>query len=123
MTIVSENKSPLILAVKWGNMEVEGLGKGKDFKLWPGGGRNWDWNEHGTGHFRGIQIDDCEELLEHGCKTIILSRGMMLRLKVGKKTISYLKEKNIEVMVGETKKDNTLVRQGKAVGGLFHTTC
>jgi len=30
-------------------MEVEGIGAGKDFKLYPGGGREWDWNETGPG--------------------------------------------------------------------------
>lgn len=28
-----------------GHMEVEGIGEGKDFKLYPGGGREWDWSE------------------------------------------------------------------------------
>ena len=32
-------RSPRILAVSWGRMEVEGIGAGKDFKLYPGGGR------------------------------------------------------------------------------------
>ena len=31
-------------------MTVAGLGDGKDFKLWPGGGRAWDWRETGTHH-------------------------------------------------------------------------
>ncbi len=123
----TENTSPLILSVKWGRMEVEGLGLGKDFKLWPGGGRGWDWNEHGTGHSSGIQIGDCQELLDNGSRIIVLSRGMMLRLKINQQTISYLKERNIEVLVEGTKQAvksyNALVQEGKAVGGLFHTTC
>ena len=32
-------RSPRILAVSWGRIEVEGIGAGKDFKLYPGGGR------------------------------------------------------------------------------------
>ena len=35
-------------------MEVEGLGAGKDFKLYPGGGREWDWSETGMRHAPGI---------------------------------------------------------------------
>ena len=35
--------SPRISGVSWGRMEVEGFGQGKDFKLYPGGGREWDW--------------------------------------------------------------------------------
>ena len=32
-------RSPRILAVSCGRMEVEGIGAGKDFKPYPGGGR------------------------------------------------------------------------------------
>jgi hypothetical protein len=47
-------QSPRILSFGWGRIEVETLGRGKDFKLWPGGGRGWDWSEHGTSHTGGI---------------------------------------------------------------------
>jgi hypothetical protein len=40
-------ESPKIVAISWGRMEVEGLPPGKDFKLCPGGGREWDWSETG----------------------------------------------------------------------------
>jgi len=43
-------RSPRIVEISWGHLEVEGLGAGKDFKLYPGGGRPWDWNETGTWH-------------------------------------------------------------------------
>ena len=56
--------SPRISSISWGRMEVEGVGSAKDFKLWPGGGRPWDWNETGTRHEPGIQPADVEELLE-----------------------------------------------------------
>jgi hypothetical protein len=32
-------RPPRIPAIAWGRMEVEGLPVGKDFKLYPGGGR------------------------------------------------------------------------------------
>ena len=63
-------------------MEVEGLGEGKDFSLYPGGGREWDWSETGTQHVPGIQPADVEELLEQGATVIVLSRGMQLRLRM-----------------------------------------
>jgi len=47
-------------------MVVEGLGSGKDFKLYPGGGREWDWRETNTEHVPGIQHADVQELLENG---------------------------------------------------------
>ena len=33
--------SPRINHVSWGRMEVEGLGAGRDFKLYRGGVRGW----------------------------------------------------------------------------------
>ena len=72
--------SPRITHISWGRMEIDGLGPGRDFKLWPGGGRPWDWNETGTHHSPGIQRADVEELLDHGCRVVVLSRGMQGRL-------------------------------------------
>lgn len=123
----ADQKSPRIISIKWGHMEVESLGSGKDFKLWPGGGRNWDWGETGTKHMSGIQMQDCQELIEKGCSTIVLSRGMFLRLKVTKELVFILEQKGLTVVVCETKKAvkqyNKLADQGEKVGGLFHTTC
>jgi len=42
-TVMKQQKpSPRIVRISWGRMEIEGLGAGKDFKLYPGGGRAWD---------------------------------------------------------------------------------
>src|SRR5262249_14300406 len=68
--------SPRIIDISWGHMEVAGLGSGKDFKLYPGGGREWDWSETGTRHVPGIQVADVEELLAHGARVVVLSLGM-----------------------------------------------
>jgi hypothetical protein len=57
-----EERSPRVLAVAWGRMEVDGIGASKDFKLYPGSGREWDWNEARTRHSPGIQPADVEEL-------------------------------------------------------------
>jgi hypothetical protein len=40
--------SPRVVDDGWGFVEVEGLGRFRDVKLWPGGGRAWDWRETGT---------------------------------------------------------------------------
>lgn len=58
-----------------GPLEVEGVGTGKDLKLWPGGGREWDWRETNTEHVPGIQPADVQELLDKGSKIVVLSRG------------------------------------------------
>lgn len=118
--------SPRITHLSWGRMEVEGLGSGKDFKLYPGGGRAWDWRETGTRHVPGVQPADVEELLQHEVRVIVLSRGMRRALQVCPETLDLLREQNVEVHVEETRAAvelyNRLART-EAVGGLFHSTC
>ena len=108
-------------------MDIDGVGSGKDWKLWPGGGRKWDWNETGTHHDPGIQPTDVDELLEHGSETIILSRGQELQLQTTPAALDLLRDRGVTVHVEETraavKRYNDLVEQGVLVGGLFHSTC
>ena len=122
-----ENRSPRITHLSWGRMEIDGLGIGKDFKLWPGGGREWDWQETGTHHVPGIQPADVTELLDNGSQTIVLTRGMLLMLRTCQETLDLLEEKRITVHIAETKAAadiyNGLASRGEAVGGLFHSTC
>ncbi|TDC58161.1 hypothetical protein E1281_02125 [Actinomadura sp. KC345] len=118
--------SPRITHISWGRMEVEGLAPGKDFKLFPGGGRPWDWSEHGTRHSPGIQPADVRELLDHGSTVIVLSRGMELRLQTMPETLELLADHEVAVHVEETTAAvalyNTLA-ETTPVGGLFHSTC
>jgi len=122
-----EIRSPHIDHISWGHMEVAGLGVGKDFKLWPGGGREWNWRETDTHHVPGIQPSDVQELLDNGSQTVILSRGMLLMLRTCQETIDQLEEMKISLHIAETKAAaeiyNDLASGGKAVGGLFHSTC
>jgi hypothetical protein len=119
--------SPLINKVEWGVIDVNGLGVFQDVKLYPGGGREWNWRETNTHHDPGIQIADIDELLSHGADNIILSRGMLGRLKIAQNTMEYLKSKSINIYIAETNEAvaryNQLARDSKAVGGLFHSTC
>ncbi len=107
-------------------MEVEGLGTGKDFKLYPGGGRKWDWAETGTRHSPGIQPADVAELLTHGATTIVLAQGMDLRLQVDPRTLDFLTQRSVAVHVAGTREAveiyNRLADEA-LVGGLFHSTC
>jgi len=120
-------KSPRIRELSWGHMAVEGVGTGKDYKLWPGGGREWAWAETGTHHVPGIQPADAEELIANGSQTVVLSRGMLLRLRTCPETREYLEARGVAVYVAETqaaaKLYNDLAASGEAVGGLFHSTC
>lgn len=119
-------RSPRILGLSWGRMDIEGLGVMKDAKLFPGGGRAWDWNETGTQHVPGIQPADVEELLAHGATTIVLAQGMQRQLHVDPRTSALLDERSIAVHVAETQEAveiyNDLV-DSVPVGGLFHSTC
>jgi hypothetical protein len=98
-TVKQEGRSPRIKHVSWGQLDVEGQAEPyKDAKLFPGGSRDWNWRETGTGHDPGIQIADVQELLEHEISTHVLPTKEAVAL--------YNK-------LAET----------EPVGGLFHTTC
>ena len=119
-------RSPRITHVSWGRMEVDGIGTGKDFKLYPGGGRPWDWNETGTRHVPGIQPSDVAELLERESTVIVLSRGMYLVLHTCPETLDLLRGRGIAVHVEETRSAVALynrLAESQHVGGLFHSTC
>ena len=108
-------------------MEVDGVGSGRDYKLYPGGGREWDWKETDTHHVPGIQPADVVELLDHGSTVIVLSRGMQLALATAPETCELLQERGVPYHIEETKAAvelyNRLVAAGEHVGGLFHSTC
>ena len=121
------NQSPRITHISWGQMSIDGIGPGKDFKLYPGGGRAWDWNETNTHHIPGIQPADVEELLAQGSEVVVLSRGMELALHTAPETIELLKQRGVPFHVEETNIAvalyNQLAEAGNRVGGLFHSTC
>ena len=65
--------------------------------------------------------------MDNGCEAIVLSRGMLLRLQTCDETLALLEARGVTVHIAETKKAaqiyNDWVARGKAVGGLFHSTC
>ena len=119
-------ESPRIADSSWGRIELEDGRTFKDAKLWPGGGREWDWHETGTGPRPGIQPEDVDELLEHGAEVIILSRGRVRALSVPDATVDRVESAGAEALVLPTgraiEKYNEL-REDRPVGGLFHSTC
>ena len=123
-----ENKyiSPKINSISWGKIETEDHKHYKDAKLFPGGSREWDWNETGTRHVPGIQPADVEELLEKGAKTVILSKGYHERLQICDETIEFLDKKGVSHFILQTeqavKKYNDLA-DDHAIGALIHSTC
>jgi hypothetical protein len=127
LTVKNQPGSPRINSVSWGRLEIEGKNEPcKDAKLFPGGSREWNWRETGTSHEPGIQPVDIQELVDHGAKVVVLSRGMKECLHVPRETLDFLKERHIAVHVLPTQHAVALynkLAQTEAVGGLFHTTC
>lgn len=120
-------ESPMIIKCEWGDMDVIGVGTGKDFKLWPGGGREWDWKETGTQHVPGIQAADIQELIDNGAEILVLSRGKHNKLRISKSVLAWINQTNIPTIIADTDKSvefyNNLASKWHKVGGLFHSTC
>jgi len=119
-------RSPRIMDVAWGKIEVEGVGIFRDAKLFPGGAREWDWRETGTEHVPGIQPADVRELLDRGATTIVLSEGMLKRLRICPETLKLLEQQGVAVHVLPTQDAVDLyndLSKTERVAGLFHTTC
>ena len=118
--------SPRIAHFAWGRIETGDGRVFRDAKLWPGGGREWDWGETGTHHVPGIQPADVVELLAHGAETVVLSKGVYKRLQTRPETLDLLSRKGVAVEVLQTEQAveryNALAAEGP-VGGLFHSTC
>jgi len=67
-------------------MQIEGLGAWKDFKLYPGGGSEWDRAQNRDQAFTWLQPADDAELLAHGATTIVPSQGMDKQLQADSTT-------------------------------------
>ncbi len=129
---VASRRAPRIIGLGWGHLEVEDPGSPtkrllfKDAKLYPGGARAWDWNETGTRHRPGIQPADVTELLEHGARVLVLSKGMLGQLQVAPETLALLEQRGVGVHVlrsQEAVEHYNALRNEVPVGGLFHSTC
>lgn len=123
---MTTQRSPKVTHISWGRIELDQLPPGKDYKLYPGGGRPWDWRETGTRHVPGIQPTDVAELVEQGSEVVILSRGMDLMLKTAPETLDFLQRAGIEVHVLETLEAVALYNElasTRPVGALIHSTC
>jgi hypothetical protein len=127
---MNDHNATQITHISWGQMEVIANGrtyKFKDCKVWPGGAKAWDWNLTGTHHQPGTQPADIEEIVSQGVDVMVLSRGMQLMLKTCPETEALLRSQGIEYYIEETKQAvgtfNELAREGRKVGGIFHSTC
>lgn len=122
----ADRVSPLVTGLSWGSVETE-AGTFRDAKLWPGGGRGWDWRETGTEHSPGIQPADVEELLSRRPEVVVLSRGRQGRLQVQRSTLEAVEAAGArpEVLGTEEaiRRYNELAEGGTPVAALIHSTC
>lgn len=123
---IPASQSPSIKDLEWGRVHTE-IGDFRDSKLWPGGGRGWDWNETGTHHSPGVQVADVRELVENGSRIVIIGCGQSQRLEVLDETREWLEDQGsaLEILESSRAADryNALCTKGAAVGALIHSTC
>jgi hypothetical protein len=115
-----------VAGLRWGCIDIEGWGRFKDAKVWPGGARSWDWNETGTRHRPGVQPNDLAEIVDAGAEVIVVGRGMHGRLGVPADTVDWLAAHGVEIEVertGRAVRRYEELRCIRPAGGLFHTTC
>lgn len=120
-----KSSSPEITHLSWGRLEIDGKVY-KDAKLYPGGVREWNWNETGTRHIPGIQPGDVQELIVLKVQVVILSKGYHQDLHTQKETLKILEDNGIEVHQLQTEEAVRLynqIRIEKKVGALIHSTC
>ncbi|MBX2802490.1 MAG: hypothetical protein KTR31_32720 [Myxococcales bacterium] len=119
-------RSPSIVDSGWGTVEVDGWGTFRDAKLFPGGAREWDWDETGTQHRPGIQVADVVELIASGARVVVLSQGRNERLGVPAKTVDWLCAQGVGVHVLPTPEaidTYNALASSERVAALIHSTC
>lgn len=122
---MADEHSPRISDASWGKLTVE-EGSFKDAKLFPGGAREWDWNETGTAHSPGVQPADVEELLERGASVVVIGKGFHERLEVKPETLRMLEERGVSLHAEQTEEAVRLyneLSERERVGALIHSTC
>jgi hypothetical protein len=123
---MAEPRSPRVVSASWGELEIEGIPRVKDGKLWPGGARQWDWNETGTNHQPGVQPADVEELVARGARVVVIGQGMYGRLQVMAETVQWLADRGVELRslpTPEAVQEYNRLAESRPVGALLHSTC
>jgi hypothetical protein len=122
----SADASPYVNDLSWGRIATQ-AGVFRDAKLWPGGGREWDWNQTGTDHAPGVQPADIRGLLDQKAGTILIGTGQQERLGVPEETERFVAGAGATIEVMATPQAvaryNRLAESGTRVAALLHSTC
>jgi hypothetical protein len=122
----STTRSPRITHISWGRMEIEGIGSGKDFKLYPGEGESGTGRKQELNTFRNPagRCIGASPAWQRGHRSE--SAGWISHCRPCSETLDLLRDRGIPVHVEETRaaveRYNKLATE-KLVGGLFHSTC
>mmetsp|Transcript_131371 Transcript_131371/g.366264 ORF Transcript_131371/g.366264 Transcript_131371/m.366264 type:complete len:168 (-) Transcript_131371:169-672(-) len=124
------------LSIRWGEIVLTDPATNasktfRDAKIWPGGARAWDWRETGTHHRPGTQLADVQELVALNPEVVVVSLGMKGNLHVAPDLQHAMKtaRSNSGIRWLELKSDeaaetyNDLLRSGKRVAAIIHSTC
>lgn len=134
-------QAPSIATIKWGEIKITNANGSestfKDCICTPQGAKDWDWSITGMRHNPGIGIAQVKDLIDLA-DVFVLSRGVDLVLQAQDEVVEYLEKNGKQVFVQRTIEKpayditkpetavhtyNELVKQGKRVVGLFHSTC
>jgi len=112
---------PKIQSFRWGAIEVDGI-EYPDVKIFPDQAVSWDWLESDTSE---IRLKDVEDLLQHECTYIIVSRGINCCLDVGFDTYKLLLRHNVDFLITDTItaiwRYGEAIKEGHIVGALINT--
>ncbi len=116
---------PIINSFKWGVIEIDGICY-IDAKIYPDKAENWDWSKTHTDHDSGIQAQDVQDLVDHGCTFIILSQGLGRKLDVSFESYKVLLKADIDFLVTDTisaidRYNAEIDDETYLVGALIHT--
>ncbi len=108
---------------RFGNIVIQGKAYNSDVKIIDGVVKpNW-WRKEG----HRLYPEDIADILESGCKTLIVGTGAYGVMKVDPSVKQACSERGIKLEAYKTaeavKRFNELIAKGEKVAGAFHLTC
>ena len=93
-----------------------------DIKIYDNKIVSWHYIKHHT-----VTKEDIVEIVESKPSVLVIGTGYYSKVKVEQTAINFLKENNIDFIIKNTKKAykdyNQLVKEGRNVAAILHSTC